>query len=98
MDDVVGNLGEPLDFAEYHFEDDGDSLSERESGPPIDGLSLDAARESLEGPPRSMFMDVDAAGSSKGGGGGAVLCGVHSADMELQEVRNVISVHNGREG
>ncbi len=58
MDDVVGNLGEPMSFVEYRVDDEDD---ERETVTTVDGTSSDPAQQGAESPLRSPLMDAEAA-------------------------------------
>lgn len=64
MDDVVGNLGEPMSFVEYRVDGEDD---ERETVTTVDGMSSDAAQQGVESPLGSPLMDVEAAAPSNPG-------------------------------
>lgn len=87
MDDVIGNLGEPLDFAEYRLEDDEDG--DRDSAAAVSEIGSDGGRSNEEGLLESTPMDVEAARSSDGSGEMAF---GHGVDLERREVRGSILV------
>lgn len=93
LDDVVGNLGEPLDFVEYHIEDDEDG--EIDAAAQVDGADANAARRDVENAFEPVLADGEAAGPSGSGSGrvAAVVAG-HGVDFEdfEPEVRQIILV------
>ncbi len=69
MDNMVGDLGEPLDFVEYRLDDDEDGA--QDVTPQVDETDSDAAQQDDENVFESTLVGVGSAGLSGSGSGSA---------------------------
>lgn len=77
MDDVVGNLGEPLDFNEHRMDDEDDGTNVDMDPQDIDAVGTSKA---------ASFGDIEVAGSS-GSGSNSIDADVLAINsLELEEV------------
>lgn len=81
MDDVVGNLGEPLEFVEYRVEDDEDGAQDGTAQ--VGETGLDAGQQDVENAFESTLADVEFTGPS-GSGSGSGVAGMDFEDLETE--------------
>lgn len=75
MNDVVGNLGEPIDFMEYRVDGEEDEDGEQHDGAQSSAhrMTLDMDQEGTQDASGTMLTDVDVVGSYGSGGDSADL-------------------------
>ena len=86
LDEVMDNLGEPMEFVEYRIEDD-DECQEGERTDTRMSIDVDGSTEmgNLAGPSGTTHADVESARLSGSGGSSNTDIGTNVTDYSIQE-------------